>query len=186
MRVSVSPAFVLFWAALYFFDDGVFYALAVSVTVHELCHLIAIRVSGCGVSQMRFRLDGVTIVTRGVMTYKREALCAAAGPIGSAVLAVVCARVGLYTVCGVSAVLLAFNLLPILPLDGGRVVYSLTADTFGVSVADTVSFIASCVVFTVSAYLWAVSRIWIFVYVAVISCCQMREYGVKSRIQKFL
>ena len=180
MRISVSPAFVLFWTALYFFDtNGLFWSLLLAVLVHELCHFAAIRLTGGGVRKLELRLNGFVIVTDGLMSYRRELICAAAGPIGSAALAFIAARLGQYALSGISGALLAFNALPILPLDGGRMVYCAVAGLWGVSAAEKTMFLCALTVAAVSVIIWAVTGIWIFVYFAVISCCQIFGNGVK-------
>ena len=89
---------------------------------HECCHLIGILC--CRVPVYRVRIDGrgATIET-GFMTPGMELFCAAAGPVGSLCLLTVIRKYPLLGLLGLAQGL--FNLLPIYPLDGGRILRSI-------------------------------------------------------------
>ncbi len=108
--------------------------LGVSVLLHELGHCVVARRFGVGVVRVQlFLLGGVSEIDRIPRTAREEALVAGAGPIVSALLTGLFAAVTLtlppYSVWWLIAIDLAvangiitvFNLLPALPLDGGRV-----------------------------------------------------------------
>jgi len=109
--------------------------LGVSVLAHELGHCLAARLRGIDVIAVRlYLLGGVSELASGPVTPRDEALVAAAGPAVSGVLAGVfwlaLQPLSVGTVGWLILLLLAlsnlvigvFNLLPALPLDGGRVV----------------------------------------------------------------
>lgn len=94
-------------------------AFLAAVLVHELGHLAALRCCRIPVLRLRITINGAIISTT-VLEPKEELVCALAGPLGSGVLAVAVLR--LWPICSmVSLALAAVNLLPLLPLDGGRI-----------------------------------------------------------------
>ena len=108
--------------------------LGVSVLAHELGHCLVARLIGIPVSGVRlYLLSGVSELTRTPKTPRDEAAIAAAGPAVSALLAgifwLAVRGVTVSTVSWLVLILLAlanavvavFNLLPALPMDGGRV-----------------------------------------------------------------
>ena len=117
----------------------------IALVVHELAHLIAGRCVGEEFDCIELTPFG------GVMTSKRKnafykgwrgALVAAAGPMGNYAMILALATPALQQILGnaisrqamlANAVMMLFNLLPALPLDGGRVVFSLGCYSLGVS-----------------------------------------------------
>ncbi|GGL91132.1 peptidase M50 [Nakamurella endophytica] len=108
--------------------------LGLSVLVHELGHCLAARSLGIPVLQVRlYLMGGVSELGRAPVSPREEAVVAAAGPGLSAVLTAVffllTGSVQAHTVTWLLLVELAlangivavFNVLPALPLDGGRV-----------------------------------------------------------------
>lgn len=130
-KVEITPGFLLMLGALFWLDEGVGLlpcGLAACI-VHELGHVAAAAALGG-------RVEGLSLTAVGAelrieyavpLTYGRDSLVALAGPAanllgGGAALA---AHQGL--AAALTLAIGAFNMLPILPLDGGRVVYGLLA-----------------------------------------------------------
>ena len=85
---------------------------------HELGHLIALRLCRIPVEKIMVGTVGAVICAR-FSDYSRELICAAAGPAAGMILAGALFRCA-PKVALVSVLLSAVNLLPLYPLDGGR------------------------------------------------------------------
>ncbi len=124
--------------------------LVVSVLVHELSHALEARTRGGSVAGIRlFALGGVTELSDHGRTPRAELAVAAAGPGASLVVASACglgasaaeqwlrgdAGAALGLVLGLTGWLnlglVAFNLLPAAPLDGGRMLHAVLWRTTG-------------------------------------------------------
>ena len=93
--------------------------IVLAALIHECGHLIAVRLTGGRVLAIRLRAGGARIETTP-MEPGREALCALAGP-GAGALTIFAWRF-FPEMALAGLVQTVFNLLPIYPLDGGRVV----------------------------------------------------------------
>ena len=137
-RLSVSPAAALLGALLYCTASfSELAAILAPVIVHELGHIVALRLYGLRVRRITADLRGLCIEYSGLCTPLGHAVSALAGPaagLGYAFAASYYSRGGSNEVltlsAGVSLLLSLFNLLPILPLDGGRVFSILASELF--------------------------------------------------------
>lgn len=120
---------------------AVAFLLFTSVLLHELGHALVARRFGLPISGIDLTiLGGTAKMSAAPRSPKEEVAIAIAGPLVSLGLAVV-GFVGLATVPALSPVLafvawanlglFLFNLLPALPMDGGRVLRALLASRFG-------------------------------------------------------
>lgn len=127
-RFSLSPGAILVLALIYFF--GGFKNLAAIITavsVHEAGHAAAISIFGGKVKTLRFNYSGLCMSGFGAYSSACEVIILLAGPAAGLALALVSSMLGnlttngflLYT-AGISLVLTVYNMLPALPLDGGR------------------------------------------------------------------
>lgn len=142
-RIRIEPLALLFpVAAAMLCARADVAALLVSLAIHEAGHLLAAWALGVGVSELRLMPFGAAIRLENpyVLSPGRLLAVAAAGPAASLLSVLGAAAMAHLRVLSptlalsmmrVSAVLLAFNLLPALPLDGGRMLYAMLSERVG-------------------------------------------------------
>lgn len=131
-HIRISAGAVIGLSALYLLlDYRTLAALLIPIAVHELGHLAALRLQRARIREVRLGLSGLCITYTGRTGYGGQFFAALAGPAAGIVFAFAAARLGtefesgfLCSCAGISAILSAFNLLPALPLDGGRMLSS--------------------------------------------------------------
>lgn len=116
-------------------------AIFLSAACHEAAHIVVLRAVKGTVKEITFTAFGAEIRMSGPMGYGAELLVTLAGPVANLVLAVLFAAVGRvwetgYLFAGAQAVLGLFNLLPVRPLDGERVLWIVSAWFLGPYTAD--------------------------------------------------
>lgn len=116
-RIRVSPgAPALLAVFVWLSSPEVLGAVLLAALCHELGHYAALRRLGGWVRAVRISALGAEMQVAGRMSYGGELLAAALGLLGRR-------WEPLYLLAGAQAVLGCFNLLPILPLDGGRMLW---------------------------------------------------------------
>lgn len=137
-KIEVYPSFVLLLCILVFLDVGTAgLCFLVSAALHEGGHLVAMRVLHVPFYGMELHGTGAVIHT-GNTSPGKEALCAAAGPAVNLLLFMLTFRY-LPGMALANGILLFWNLLPLYPLDGGRLINIAIAALFGVMAADRIS-----------------------------------------------
>jgi len=152
-KIHIYPSAVLLPALIYFLNAGYFVLLTViAVIIHELGHYLTLRLCGGEVKCIKLRISGVSLVF-GELGYTGETVTAFAGPLINLLLAFAAAAIGrfvsftpAYHLAGFSLLLALFNLLPVFPLDGGRVIFALSAGIFGLGIAERVRKICAVIV----------------------------------------
>ena len=136
MKIAPSvPA--LLAVLLLLFPPVLLLAFLSAALLHELGHYAALRLMKGNVKQM---------TVEGQLSYPKEMALAAAGPAVNLLLAVLLSHFGTrweecYLFGGVHLMLGLFNLLPILPLDGGMLLWNTAAWCIEPYTADRVSAI---------------------------------------------
>lgn len=107
-------------------------ALLLAAILHELGHYWVLRRLHAQVTAIRITALGAEMQVAGRLSYGGELLAAAAGPAVNLILALLLGYGGrlwspLYLFAGAQLVLGVFNLLPVLPLDGGSLLWNLAA-----------------------------------------------------------
>ena len=127
-RIKLGSGFLLLFALIFFFDDdGFLAALLPAVLMHEMGHVLVMLFFGARPLRLNATLSGLEIDYSGSISEKQELATALGGPIVGLLFSFLCSRLGrgwgsdyLMMCAGLGFVLNAFNLLPALPLDGGR------------------------------------------------------------------
>lgn len=127
MRKSIdfdlsAPACFLAAAALFILPLRWLAAALIAASFHEFCHFTALRRCGVRILHLRIGITG-TVMETEPMEVRQELLCALAGPLGSLVLTGAGRLFPILAICGLVQGL--YNLLPLYPLDGGRIVRSM-------------------------------------------------------------
>ena len=139
VKWSVSAGAVLLFAVIYFFDgSGIVSAAIPAILLHELGHFLMLCLCRKRITRIRVNVTGVELNYAGSLGGAQALLCAAAGPAVGLLygMAAIRTRSAFLRMSGsVSLALSAFNLLPVLPLDGGRIVSA----AFGPKLAAIVS-----------------------------------------------
>lgn len=150
MRLRIRPAFIVYLASMALLASPACALGAIcALTVHELGHAVAARFLGESFSAVELAPFG------GVMTYAplhspakglRGMILAAAGPLANELTLLLLGMAAqnsrlstlvegelLRQMIGANAAMLVINLLPALPLDGGRIVFCAGYYFFGIS-----------------------------------------------------
>ena len=141
--LRLHPLALLFWGAAFMLGSAEDAAtLLAALTVHESAHLLAARCLGARVRQLRLMPFGgaITMDNPYALAPSMLLVIAAAGPVGNLLALLTCAALTHWELLGpvfalallkANFTLMLFNLLPALPLDGGRMLYALLFTRFG-------------------------------------------------------
>ena len=131
VKITVSPLTPLVLAAFVALSSPILLgALLAAAALHEWGHMAALRHFGGKISHLTVSPFGaeMTIADTARLSYGAEILVTLAGPAVNILLAVVLGLLGdrwesAYVFAGAQLVLGLFNLIPIRPLDGGRLLW---------------------------------------------------------------
>lgn len=144
LRLYVSPWLALLLGAFVLLSSpALLAALLTAALVHELAHWAVLRCLGGEVRSLQLGLLGarMEIAHPERLSYGGEILVTAAGPLVNLLLAPGLAWLGreeevFWLFAGAQLVLGCFNLLPVRPLDGGRLLWLVVAWRYGPFRAD--------------------------------------------------
>ena len=134
-RLDLTPGFPAFLAAVWYFDScGIFWPFLAAMTVHELAHAAVLLLLGGRIESVHLSFAQVELRT-GLLSDRTELWSTAAGP-GINLLCGWLFRRWMPAFAAVSLLLALFNLLPVWPLDGGRLLRTLLRMRWGAAGVD--------------------------------------------------
>lgn len=147
---ALSPGAILLLCAVYYFEDILsLLALMAAAAAHEAGHVLAVKLFGGRVVGLRIDTSGLCMTETGAYTPAQELIILYAGPALGAVPTLLCALAPTSLLAAktaaVSMALTVYNLLPALPLDGGRAVKSILSRKIGRQRAECVMYVMGLV-----------------------------------------
>lgn len=127
-RLVIRPGFVaLVCCSAYFGSARLLGVFLLAALLHELGHLAAARMMGLRVRCVILSALGAEIcLEERATSFLQDLVLSLSGPAANLLTAALCAFLGRFPILlGASLLLGGFNLLPILPLDGGCGMYAL-------------------------------------------------------------
>lgn len=139
--------------------------------IHEVAHVIFIRLCGNTIDTIEVHAFGLNIIKKGFLNYKQDIIIALSGPLINLILFFISYYIWLNffplemlsIFCGVNFLIFLINILPVLPLDGGRALYSFLLLKYDILYAQNLFFwlslfvsialfIIGCIVFIHTRY----------------------------------
>lgn len=134
MRLRVHPLTAALAVISCFTGDIKLIAASYAVmTGHELSHLAAAKLIGLKAESFTFMPFGVNLRLKNKIIHSlaEEIILYAAGPLFNGVFAIISALLGYDMIYKMNTALFIMNILPIMPLDGGMIMFRIFASRFG-------------------------------------------------------
>lgn len=118
--LQIGDSFILLLSFLFLADDeGILRLFLMAAVLHELGHYAVLRVCGGELLRLELSAGGAVMRFRCASGGGRRFVIAAAGPCMGLAVGYLAAQMGAYSFAGANISLSLFNLMPIVPLDGG-------------------------------------------------------------------
>ena len=182
IRVVWNPSFFLYVALfLLLLPLNWFFSWLFAAAVHEFGHLLAISLCRVTVNEIEIKPEGAIIKT-DVLTRRQECVCAMAGPLGS-LFCILWIRQ--FPILGLFATIqLIVNLLPVYPLDGGRLLRCVLMRVLPYSAAlrthSVIELLCKYIIIIIGFYLSLRLTAWIFFIFSVLFCLRQRKTPCKQ------
>lgn len=183
-RIEVTPGFCALLCVFAWQDGPLCLAFLISVLCHEAGHFFALKLCGVRISGVSFRLTGAMICT-GPASYGRECLCASAGPAASLLVSGISLRF-LPRFAVLNGLLAVVNLLPLYPLDGGRILRAALASRLSTEqmerVIRLVTYGTCGLLMLLACWLTAAKQAGIWpIFAALLILCRVGEANLTDR-----
>ena len=131
-RVNLTPGFLLLAGILIYLDQNVDILIwgIMASFCHELGHVLAARRFGGRVEVLSLTVTGAELKFSypTVISYGAESIIALAGPAVNLMIGAIALGFNSQMIAMTSIAVGLFNLIPILPLDGGRILFNLVCE----------------------------------------------------------
>lgn len=151
--LTVSPSALVLLAAFLLFSRSFTLPAAIlsAALCHELAHVLTLHLLGAPPGRLTLSASGAELYVPGLrrLSYGGELLAVAAGPLCNLLLWVLLSLTGMVPLApfaGAHLLLGVLNLLPVRPMDGGRLLWLLTALCTEPFTADRVSYRVGAIV----------------------------------------
>lgn len=127
MKISIHPLFLLLLISIVFYGDIALYSIILSsLLFHELGHFIAAKLVGAQIENCKIVPYGgeMTIKHEMQLTYDQLIIIALGGPVATCIgifISALLPDILSTRLIEIQLFILAINLIPIWPLDGGRI-----------------------------------------------------------------
>lgn len=145
-RFVLSPVLVFCVCfAIYMGWGSVVLSAVAAAVCHEAGHIAALALMRVRIRRIRVGFDGAVLET-APMGYLQEIFCAVCGPLINFVLFFACVRSWfVFSFCNL--IFLCYNILPVFPLDGGRILRAVLLLCFSDGTAVRVLHLARIITF---------------------------------------
>lgn len=122
LKLHFTPGFFILLLNLCFVPPWMLLQLLAAALLHEAAHCLFLTVYKVPIQSFHLTAFGLEITAPLLhLSYPQELLTLAAGPAVNFFCSLISAALQHYFFAGISLMLCLFNLLPIVPLDGGRI-----------------------------------------------------------------